>query len=165
MKKIRTLPTVSYTHLHTLTVTGGSEKVKAYTSFSYYDQQSIYKNNTNNLQRYNYRTNLIADFKEVGVKVTSGIEGYLTKSREPLSTTGGDYGSVWSHIQNKLPWENAYNQYGQLNNIPDNPLAEISPEAGYSKGEIATVSYTHLKVIIGSIPVRPIIGFVRMDWG
>ena len=124
---------------HTLTVTGGSEKVKAYTSFSYYDQQSIYKNNTNNLQRYNYRTNLIADFKEVGVKVTSGIEGYLTKSREPLSTTGGDYGSVWSHIQNKLPWENAYNQYGQLNNIPDNPLAEISPEAGYSKGEIATV--------------------------
>ena len=31
------------------------------------------------------------------------------------------------------------NQYGQLNNIPDNPLAEISPEAGYSKGEIATV--------------------------
>ena len=56
-----------------------------------------------------------------------------------MSTTGGDYGSVWSHIQNKLPWENAYNQYGQLNNIPDNPLAEISPEAGYSKGEIATV--------------------------
>lgn len=97
---------------HTLTVTGGSEKVKAYTSFSYYDQQSIYKNNTNNLQRYNYRTNLIADFKEVGVKVTSGIEGYLTKSREPLSTTGGDYGSVWSHIQNKLPWEKRITNMG-----------------------------------------------------
>lgn len=110
---------------HTLTVTGGSEKVKAYTSFSYFDQQSIYKNNTNNLQRYNYRTNIIADFKEAGVKVTSGIEGYLTKSRSPLSTTGGSYSSVWSHIQGKLPWENAYNQYGQLNNIPDNPLAEI----------------------------------------
>ncbi|WP_276866459.1 TonB-dependent receptor [Bacteroides heparinolyticus] len=124
---------------HTLTVTGGSEKVKAYTSFSYYDQQSIYKNNTNNLQRYNYRTNLVADFKEVGLKVTSDIEGYLVKSREPLSTTGGNYYSVWSHIQNKLPWENAYNQYGQLNNIPDNPMAEISPEAGYSKGEIVTV--------------------------
>lgn len=124
---------------HTLTVTGGSEKVKAYTSFSYFDQQSIYKNNTNNLQRYNYRTNIIADFKEAGVKVTSGIEGYLTKSRSPLSTTGGSYSSVWSHIQGKLPWENAYNQYGQLNNIPDNPLAEISPEAGYSKGDIATI--------------------------
>ncbi|WP_373828868.1 SusC/RagA family TonB-linked outer membrane protein, partial [Bacteroides heparinolyticus] len=124
---------------HTLTVTGGSEKVKAYTSFSYYDQQSIYKNNTNNLQRYNYRTNLVADFKEVGLKVTSDIEGYLVKSREPLSTTGGNYYSVWSHIQNKLPWENAYNQYGQLNNIPDNPMAEISSEAGYSKGEIVTV--------------------------
>ena len=124
---------------HSLTITGGSEKIKAYTSFAYYDQRSIYKFNTNNLQRYNYRTNIVADFKETGIKVTSGIEGYLTKSRQPLSTTGGSYGSVWSHIQNKLPWENAYNQYGQLNNIPDNALAEISPEAGYSKGEIATI--------------------------
>lgn len=124
---------------HSLTVTGGSEKIKAYTSFSYYDQKSIYKFNTNNLQRYNYRTNIVADFKESGIKVTSGIEGYLTKSQQPLSTTGGDYGSVWGHIQGKLPWENAYNQYGQLSNIPDNPLAEISPEAGYSKGEISTI--------------------------
>lgn len=125
---------------HTLTVTGGSEKVKAYTSFSYYDQQSIYKFNTNNLQRYNFRTNLVADFKEAGIKVISGIEGYITKSREPYSGTGGNYTSVWSHIQNKLPWENAYNQYGQLNNIPDNPMAEISPEAGYSQEEILTAS-------------------------
>ena len=34
---------------------------------------------------------------------------------------------------------NCLGKYGQVNNIPDNPLAEISPEAGYSKGEIATV--------------------------
>lgn len=125
---------------HSITITGGSEKVKAYTSFSYYDQQSIYKFNTNNLQRYNYRTSLVADFKEIGLKVTSGIEGYLVKSRSPLSGTGGDYGSVWSHIQGKLPWENAYNQYGQLHNIADNPMSEISEEAGYSKGEIITVA-------------------------
>ena len=68
---------------HTLTVTGGSEKIKAYTSLGFYDQKSLYKFDVNSFKRYNFRTNIVADFKEIGLKVTSSIEAYKTDLRSP----------------------------------------------------------------------------------
>lgn len=125
---------------HTLNISGGSEKLKLFTGLSYYDQQSLYKYNTNNLQRYNMRTNLVADFKEIGLKVTSGIDGYLTKSTEPSTHFGTGYYSVWSHLQNKKPMELALNEYGQLYQISDNPIAEVMPGAGYLNQNMLAVT-------------------------
>ena len=125
---------------HSLSISGGSEKVKVYTGLSYYDQQSIYKFDTNNMQRYNMRTNLVAEFKEIGLKVTSGIDGYLTKINSPLTSYGSNYGSIWGHIQNKKPWELAYNSQGQYYTTTDHPLVEMDPSGGYSKNDISTVT-------------------------
>lgn len=50
-------------------------------------------------------------------------------NRETAIITPGE------HIQNKAPWEIAYNPNGQIFNTPDNPLMEISPDAGYTKNE------------------------------
>lgn len=112
---------------HTLTVTGGSEKIKAYTSLGFYDQKSLYKFDVNSFKRYNFRTNIVADFKEIGLKVTSSIEAYKTDLRSPNAKSGDSYYHTWGHIQNKAPWEIAYNPNGQIFNTPDNPLMEISP--------------------------------------
>ena len=120
---------------HTLTVTGGSEKIKAYTSLGFYDQKSLYKFDVNSFKRYNFRTNIVADFKEIGLKVTSSIEAYKTDLRSPNAKSGDSYYHTWGHIQNKAPWEIAYNPNGQIFNTPDNPLMEISPDAGYTKNE------------------------------
>lgn len=125
---------------HTLSITGGSEKLKLFTGLSYYDQESLYKSNTNNLKRYNMRTNLVADFKEIGLKVTSGIDGYITNQKEPSSHTGTGYYFVWSHLQNKKPTELAYSKNGGLYQTADNPLAEISPESGYRHTDIMSVT-------------------------
>lgn len=125
--------------MHNLTVTGGSEKVKAYTSLGYYDQNSLYKGNTNTYQRYNFRNNLVMDFKEIGLKVNSSIEAYKSDLQSPNSKTGDSYYHTWGHIQNKAPWENGLNKNGQLYKIPDNPLMEISPDAGYTKSEWTSV--------------------------
>lgn len=125
---------------HNLTVTGGSEKVKSYTSFGYYDQNSLYKFDTNTYKRYNFRNNSVMDFKEIGLKVISSIEAYMANLKMPNAKTGGsNYSSTWGHIQNKAPWEKAYNGMGQIYNTPDNPLMEISPEAGYMKADILSV--------------------------
>ena len=120
---------------HTLTVTGGSEKIKAYTSLGFYDQKSLYKFDVNSFKRSNFRTNIVADFKEIGLKVTSSIEAYKTDLRSPNAKSGDSYYHTWGHIQNKAPWEIAYNPNGQIFNTPDNPLMEISPDAGYTKNE------------------------------
>lgn len=124
--------------MHNLTVTGGSEKVKAYTSLGFYDQNSLYKNNTNTYNRFNFRNNIVLNFSEIGLKVNSSLEAYKSDMRMPNSKTGGSYASVWSHIQNMEPWTNGLNPFGQLLKTPDNPLMEISPEAGYTKSELTT---------------------------
>lgn len=121
---------------HNLTFTGGSEKVKAYTSLGIYDQQALYKFDTNNYKRYNFRNNIVMDFKEIGVKVISSLEAYMSDLNMPNSNSGNSYYHTWGHIQNKSPFEKAYNKNGQIYDVADNPLLEISPEAGYTKSEI-----------------------------
>lgn len=86
------------------------------------------------------RTNLVADFKEIGLKVTSGIDGYITNQTQPSSHFGTGYYYVWSHLQNKKPTELAYNKNGDLYQTSDNPLAEISPESGYLNNDIMSVT-------------------------
>ncbi|MCH5319625.1 MAG: TonB-dependent receptor [Paramuribaculum sp.] len=124
---------------HLLTITGGSERVKAYTALSYYDQQSIYRQNTLNYKRYNARTNINIDIKEIGLNITTGLEAYITNRRDPAI---GYYG-VWSHIQNKTPMNIARNPFGQpYSGTTDNPLLDISDKGGYTKADNTNVRGT-----------------------
>ncbi len=115
---------------HLLTITGGSERVKAYTALSYYDQNSIYRSDAYTYKRYNARTNIEVDIKEIGLKVNTGLEAYITNLHEPNSS---NY-YVWSHIQNKKPMEAATNPMGQpYSGTVDNPLVDISDKGGYNR--------------------------------
>lgn len=115
---------------HQLTFTGGTERVKAYTALSYYDQESIYRSNMLSYKRYNARTNVTVDMKEIGLTVTSQLEAWITNRHDPF----GGYYAVWSHIQNKTPMDIARNPLGQpYNGTTDNPLLDISEEGGYTK--------------------------------
>lgn len=124
---------------HLLTITGGSEVVKSYTALSYYDQESIYRTNSNTYKRYNARTNIDVNLKSIGLRVNTGLEAYLTDRRDPSS----DYYFVWSHIQNKKPMEVARNPFGQpYSGTNDNPLVDISSEGGYVKAQNTNVRGT-----------------------
>lgn len=125
---------------HSLSISGGSEKLKVFTGLSYYDQESIYKFDVHNLQRYNLRTNLVADFKEIGLKVVTGIDGFISDRIEPSTHFGTGYYYTFGHIQNKKPMQLAYNQYGQIFQLGDHPLAELSPLAGYRKNKSSSVN-------------------------
>ncbi|WP_418542752.1 SusC/RagA family TonB-linked outer membrane protein [Parabacteroides goldsteinii] len=125
---------------HNLSVTGGSETMKIYSGLGYYNQESIYRTNSNNMQRYNLRTNVEADFKSIGLKILTGVEAYLYDYNSPASATGSGYGAVWSHIQNRKPYEPGYNLNGQIySGTTDNPLKDISDEGGYIKSNYSSV--------------------------
>ena len=62
---------------HNLAVTKGTETMKIYAGLGYYNQESIYRINANNMQRYNFQTNIEADIKSIGLKVISGIIGVV----------------------------------------------------------------------------------------
>jgi TonB-linked SusC/RagA family outer membrane protein len=114
---------------HALTVRGGSDFNKYYVSFQAYDQKAIYKENSNWLKRYNVAMNETSEFKDIGLTLNFGLNGYITDVRFPNFDRWG----IWSHIQNRSPMQLLYNQYGQLYAIVDNPAAELSLESGYNK--------------------------------
>ena len=118
---------------HSLAVRGGSDINKFYVSFQAYDQSSMYKADTEWFKRYNARINEVSDFKDLGLKLTFGVDAYINTQQSPRSTYSDGYGYTWGHIQNKSPMELAVNQNGQYYVGPDNPMVEVSPESGYSK--------------------------------
>lgn len=124
---------------HNLAVRGGNETLKVYSALGYYDQGSIYKTNSVNMQRYNFRTNIVATFKEIGLKFSSGVDAYIWDMTEPYTHQGRGSATIWSHIVTHEPWYLGYNQYGQLSNNPNNPLVDISSDGGYFKQQRTTV--------------------------
>lgn len=125
---------------HTLSISGGNDRMSFYTGLGYYDQKSIYKTNSNNLQRYNLRTNIVANFDEIGLKMTSGIDAYIWDLQQPSTLQGQGDSYTWSHIQNLTPMKLAYNKFGQIySGTQDNALVDISDEGGYFKQERSSV--------------------------
>ncbi len=118
---------------HSLAVRGGSEFNKFYVSFQAYNQKSMYKADTEWYKRYNVRMNEVSEFKDLGLKLTFGLDGYISTMRSPRSQYSSGYWQTWGHIQNCGPMGLAYNKDGQIYVGYDNPVAEVSPESGYTK--------------------------------
>lgn len=121
---------------HQLTITGGSERVKAYTALSLFDQSSLYRSDNLTYKRYNARTNVSIDLKEIGLKLNTGLEAYITQFNQPIA----GYGTVFIHIQDKWPGQAGKNPLGQpYGGTVENPLRYISDEGGYNKQNDANV--------------------------
>jgi TonB-linked SusC/RagA family outer membrane protein len=118
---------------HALTVRGGSDFNKYYVSFRTYDQQSLYKVNSNWLKRHNITMNETSEFKDIGLTLNFGLNGYIYDIRSPLSQYSDGYGQTWGHMQHQGSMSLAYNQAGQIYTGYDNPVAEISLESGYNR--------------------------------
>ena len=125
---------------HNLSISGGSENIKIYTGLGYYDQESIYKTDVYTMQRYNFRTNIVATFKDIGLKITSGVDAYIWKMNQPSTHQGTGYSTIWSHIMNHKPTDLATNANGQIfSGTSDNPLIDLSADGGYYRQERSTV--------------------------
>lgn len=120
---------------HSLAVRGGSDFNKFYVSFQAYDQNSMYKADTEWYKRYNVRINETSEFKDLGLTLNFGVDGYISNMQTPRSQYSTGYWQTWGHIQNQGPMGLAYNKDGQIYIGYDNPLAEVSPESGYYKSD------------------------------
>lgn len=120
---------------HSLAIRGGSEFNKYYVSLQAYDQGSLYKGSAENYKRYNVRMNETSEFKDLGLTLNFGLDGYISNMKTPRSQYSSGYWATWGHLQNKSPMELDRNKDGQIYIGYDNPLAEISPESGYYKSD------------------------------
>lgn len=114
---------------HNLSLNGGDQRNNYYASLSYYDQGSLYVFDTNEMKRYNIRLNMTNTFEKIGLKTTTGLSGNFYDYNAPWA----DYYLIWGHIQNKGPWDLAYNDKGGYYSVSDHPLVEMDPRSGYNK--------------------------------
>lgn len=124
---------------YNISLNGGTETNNYYLSLGMMDQQTNFKENTNNQQRYNFRLAQSSLIKSIGLKISPSVEGYIENTIAPMSPTAssgidGYYNAVFGHIQNKTPMQIGTTPEGLLySGTTDNPLAEMSPQAGYHK--------------------------------
>lgn len=126
------------TQKHNVSMTGGSEENQYYISLGYLDQNSLYKTNTHNMQRTNFRVSQSSLIKQIGLKTTAQLDGYVQNQIQPASSTApynrdDPYYYVFSHLANMGPMGLGYNKYGYIMDNGDNPVAETSKNAGYGK--------------------------------
>ena len=120
---------------HSIRMSGGTEINNYYVSLSHLDQESLYKTNTYNMQRTNFRLSQNSLIKAIGLKVTTTLDGYLQKETHPYTASSSEPWYVFSHIQNNSPLTPGVNKYGLPYNSSDNPVAETAKDAGYLREE------------------------------
>lgn len=119
------------TQKHNITMTGGSETNNYLASLGYISQESLYKVNSHNMQRYNIRLNQSAYIKGIGLRETASLDGYVEEKIHPFTSTSSGYYGVFSHIQNNSPMLPGVNSLGLPYIGPDNPVVETSDKSGY----------------------------------
>lgn len=115
---------------HDLSVTSGTRMLTYYAAMSYYDQGTILKTEKNYNKRTTYRLNTTSNFDKIRLKVTTGLDGFIESNSVPVA----GYGGIFSHIQNRISTQLAYNEFGLPTTQPDNPVRELDPLSGYTKG-------------------------------
>ena len=120
---------------HNLQITGGKEHNKYLASLGYLHKGSLYRSGTHHMETINFRVNQEFDIPGTGLSGNTSIDGYLKENEHPYSSTASGYYQVFSHtLVNHNPLTPAVNKYGlPYVNTTDNPVAETSRDAGYSR--------------------------------
>ncbi len=142
---------------HSLSFSGGSDKISLFASASYLDQDGIIGGDKDNLKRYSFRINATGEFKSW---LTVGTNfGYTRFKKNDLGNASNEYGGI---INNALTYDPSLPVvYNSVNDIPANYRSDslaframVRDEDGnyYSKstlamGEawnpVAQIDYTH----------------------
>lgn len=125
---------------HSVTVNGGSENIRYFSSFGYFNQKGMYDNLS--YRRYNFRTNIDAKINnnfDVGVN----LEGRQENQNAP----GYDANTIFSHVIRVRPVIPSYYPSGRpYNNAGEHPLEEIH-SSGYTKNQwdifIGALTFEH----------------------
>lgn len=120
---------------HSLTVNGGSEAIKYFTSLGYMDQDGMYDNI--NFKRYNFRTN-------VDTRINKRFQvGLNLEGRQEISKTPGwDANQLFQYIQLSNPTLPAYTKSGRPFNTNGAHPVEMIYNSGYGNNQYSVFQGT-----------------------
>lgn len=120
---------------HNIKLYGGSDVNQYYVSLGYIDQGSLYRTGTYNMDRTNFRLSQSSVIKSINLKVSSQIDGYIQKDDHPYTSSSSGPGTIFLEIQDRYPWQLAYNNFGLPYTQTYNPVSDASKDAGYIKNK------------------------------
>lgn len=123
-----------------ITINGGSEQIKYFSSVGYFNQNGMYDNL--NYRRYNFRSNVDTKINK-NLDLGLNIEGRQENEKSP----GYDANTIFSHIIRVRPVIPSYYPSGRpFNNAGEHPIEEIY-SSGYYKTQydifVGTLSFEH----------------------
>lgn len=124
---------------HSLSVSGGSDKLSFYSSAQYLYQDVIYKNSPKNYNQYQFTTNLDAKINK-SIKFSMDILGRQTVNNSTLRSTEDLYG----YFLTSSPMSAAYYPNGLLrighDGVTNNPVLMVSDLPGTTKKTNNTIN-------------------------
>jgi TonB-linked SusC/RagA family outer membrane protein len=120
---------------HNLSVSGGSKKIKYFSSIGYTDQDGIWKSGSLNYNRYNIRANVTAQISE-NLDAELSLGAIVDKKNAPSTDTWVVFKSIW--MQKPIISAYANNDENYLSNVADgtHPLAVTNSSiSGYNNTE------------------------------
>ena len=124
---------------HSLSVSGGSDKLSFYSSAQYLYQDAIYKNSPKNYNQYQFTTNVDAQINKK-IKFSMDILGRQTVNNNPVRGTD----DLYSYFLTCSPMSAAYYPNGLLrighDGATNNPVLMVSDLPGTSKTTNNTIN-------------------------
>ncbi len=125
---------------HNLSITGGSEKIKYFSSIGYSDQDAIYKNSANRYQQYNFRLNTDAQLTE---HISTKLGMAYRKEDRRFPTEGA--GAIFRMLMRGKPQEAAVWPNGQPGPDIENgqqPVVVTTNATGYDRQPTDYLQFT-----------------------
>jgi TonB-linked SusC/RagA family outer membrane protein len=114
---------------HNLNITGGSERIKYFTSVGYLDEMGIYKSGDLNYQKYNIRSSVTGNITD-NLTAQLNIDAMLENRNEPSYTSPAVFHFTWMNKPTFPIYANNTAPYMQDFTYPFHPLAVSSADIG-----------------------------------
>jgi TonB-linked SusC/RagA family outer membrane protein len=125
---------------HNIALTGGTELNNYYTSVGYTDMNSLFKSGRYTVDRVNYNLSNTTNIKDVGLRVTAQLSGFIESSDDLHTSEGSGHNFVIQQTGMMAPDEIAVNKYGLPYDVAVNPVAISSQDAGYMRSKLTVVN-------------------------
>lgn len=113
---------------HTLSATGGSDKISFFSSFSYLNQEGLFKNKSITYSRYSLTDNITAKLSK-SIKVNFNFKGIVDNKKNPYSDVTTFFNEVWNMNPIQTPYLTNTTEYPSQSwlDIKYNPLLLMDP--------------------------------------
>lgn len=123
---------------HNLNISGGSDKIKYFTSIGYLNEEGLWKSGDLNYQKYNIRSNVTGKITDE-LEIQANLDGMLENKNEPGEAAWNVMKFTWMNIPTYPVYANNNPEYLQDMTYPWNPLAMTTANiGGYTKTKSRT---------------------------